>query len=446
MRISQYFLPLLKEDPKEAQIVSHRTMLRAGMIKQQAAGIYSWLPLGLAVLKKIEQIIREEMNRAGAVEVLMPTLHSADLWRESGRYDAYGKEMLRIKDRHDKDMLFGPTAEEMINDIFRSYVKSYKSLPLILYNIQWKFRDEVRPRFGVMRGREFLMKDAYSFDLDEASARHAYNRMYVAYLRTFARMGLKTIPMRAETGPIGGELSHEFIVLAETGESGVFCHKDLLDMPIPGVDVDYSSDLSHIVAERTSLYAATEDVHDAARFEAEVPAEKRVSARGIEVGQVFNYGTKYSKPMGVNVMGADGKELATEGGCYGIGVSRLVGAIIEASHDAAGIIWPEAVAPFDAGIINLRAGDAACDALCEKLYDGLRAAGLDPLYDDTDKRGGEKFATMDLIGLPWQLTVGPKGAAAGTIEIKHRRTGEKLELSLDAAVAKVLENYREKVK
>ena len=445
MRVSHYFLPLLKEDPKEAQIISHRTMLRAGMIKQQAAGIYSWLPLGLAVLKKIEQIIREEMNRAGAVEVLMPTMHSADLWRESGRYDAYGKEMLRIKDRHDKDMLFGPTAEEMIQDIFRSYVKSYKSLPLILYNIQWKFRDEVRPRFGVMRGREFLMKDAYSFDLDEASARHAYNQMYVAYLRTFSRMGLKTIPMRAETGPIGGELSHEFIVLAETGESGVFCHKDLLDMPIPGADIDYNSDLEPIVRERTQLYAATEDVHDQIRFEAEVPEDRRVAARGIEVGQVFNYGTKYSKPMGVNVMGADGKEVATEGGCYGIGVSRLVGAIIEASHDAAGIIWPESVSPFDAGIINLRVGDAACDALCESLYTALKENGLDPLYDDTDKRGGEKFATMDLIGLPWQLTVGPKGAAAGTIEVKYRRTGEKSEVSLEAAVKLVVENYKAKV-
>jgi prolyl-tRNA synthetase len=445
MRVSHYFLPLLKEDPKEAQIISHRTMLRAGMIKQQAAGIYSWLPLGLAVLKKIEQIIREEMNRAGAVEVLMPTMHSADLWRESGRYDAYGKEMLRIKDRHDKDMLFGPTAEEMIQDIFRSYVKSYKALPLILYNIQWKFRDEVRPRFGVMRGREFLMKDAYSFDLDEASARHAYNQMYVAYLRTFSRMGLKTIPMRAETGPIGGELSHEFIVLAETGESGVFCHKDLLDMPIPGADIDYNSDLEPIVRERTQLYAATEDVHDQVRFEAEVPEDRRVAARGIEVGQVFNYGTKYSKPMGVNVMGADGKEVATEGGCYGIGVSRLIGAIIEASHDAAGIIWPESVSPFDAGIINLRVGDAACDALCESLYTALKENGLDPLYDDTDKRGGEKFATMDLIGLPWQLTVGPKGAAAGTIEVKYRRTGEKSEVSLEAAVKLVVENYKAKV-
>ena len=442
MRLSQYFLPLLKEDPKEAQIVSHRFMLRAGMIKQQAAGIYSWLPLGLAVLKKIEAIVREEMNRAGAVEVLMPTMQAADLWRESGRYDAYGKEMLRIKDRHDKDILFGPTAEEMIHDIFRSYVKSYKALPLILYNIQWKFRDEVRPRFGVMRGREFLMKDAYSFDVDEASARHAYNQMYVAYLRTFSRMGLKTIPMRAETGPIGGELSHEFIVLAETGESAVFCHKDLLDMPIPDATIDYKSDLEPIVHARTKLYAATEDVHDQVRFESEVPQDKRISARGIEVGQVFNYGTKYSTPMAVNVMGPDGKEVATQGGCYGIGVSRLVGAIIEASHDANGIIWPESVSPFDAGIINMRSGDAACDSLCEQLYGALTKAGLSPLYDDTDKRGGEKFAGMDLIGLPWQLTVGPKGAAAGTIEVKYRRTGEKLELSLEAAVAKVVEHYK----
>lgn len=445
MRLSQYFLPLLKEEPKEAQIVSHRLMLRAGMIRQQAAGIYSWLPLGLAVLKNIEQIIREEMNRAGAVEVLMPTMHSADLWRESGRYDAYGKEMLRIKDRHDKDMLFGPTAEEMIHDIFRSYVKSHKSLPLILYNIQWKFRDEVRPRFGVMRGREFLMKDAYSFDLDAAGARHAYNQMYVAYLRTFARMGLKTIPMRAETGPIGGELSHEFIVLAETGESGVFCHKDLLDMPIPGDDTDYNSDLEYVVRERTKLYAATEDVHDQQRFEAEVPEDKRVSARGIEVGQVFSYGTKYSTPMGVNVTGSDGKDTPTEGGCYGIGVSRLIGAIIEASHDDAGIIWPESVAPFDVGIINLRPGDKECDFAAATLYEHLLKAGLNPLLDDTDQRGGAKFAGMDLIGLPWQLTIGPRGAAAGMVEVKYRATGEKCELPTADAVAKVAENYRHKV-
>ena len=383
MRLSRYFLPTLKETPSEAQIVSHRLMLRAGLVRQEAAGIYAWLPLGFRVLKKIEQIVREEQNRAGAIEILMPTLQPSDLWKETGRYDAYGPEMLRIKDRHERELLYGPTNEDMVTEIFRSYVRSYKALPLNLYHIQWKFRDEVRPRFGVMRGREFLMKDAYSFDLDKEGARKSYNKMYVAYLRTFSRMGLKTVPMRAETGPIGGDLSHEFIVLAETGESQVFLHKDLIDMPIPGEDIDFDSDLSPIVKQRSDLYAATSDVHDQARFEAEVPEDKRVSARGIEVGQVFYFGSKYSAPMKAVVAGPDGKEVPIEGGSYGIGVSRLVGAIIEASHDDAGIIWPEAVAPFDIGLVNLKSGDAKTDAACEDLYAQLKAAGKDVLYDDT---------------------------------------------------------------
>lgn len=438
MRLSRFFLPLLKETPSEAQIVSHRYMLRAGMIRQVGAGIYNWLPLGVMVLKKIEQIVREEQNRAGAIEILMPTMQPADLWRESGRYDDYGKEMLRITDRSDRDMLFGPTAEEVVTDIFRSFVKSYKSLPMNLYNIQWKFRDEVRPRFGVMRGREFLMKDAYSFDIDEAAARRSYNRMYVAYLRTFARMGLKSIPMRAETGPIGGDLSHEFIVLAETGESGVFCHKDLLDMPIPAEDVDFDGDLEPIVKQRTSLYAATEDVHDQARFEKEVPADKRLSARGIEVGQIFYFGTKYSTPMKANVTGPEGKEVVTHGGSYGIGVSRLVGAIIEANHDDNGIIWPEAVAPFQFGLINIRVGDAACDAMAQSLYEKCTSAGVDVLYDDTSESAGKKFAAMDLIGLPWQVVVGPKGVAAGVVELKNRRTGEKTEITPEAFAERFL--------
>ncbi len=438
MRLSRFFLPLLKETPSEAQIVSHRYMLRAGMIRQVGAGIYNWLPLGVLVLKKIEQIVREEQNRAGAVEILMPTMQPADLWRESGRYDDYGKEMLRITDRSDRDMLFGPTAEEVVTDIFRSFVKSYKSLPMNLYNIQWKFRDEVRPRFGVMRGREFLMKDAYSFDIDETAARKSYNRMYVAYLRTFARMGLKSIPMRAETGPIGGDLSHEFIVLAETGESGVFCHKDLLDMPIPPVDVDFDGDLEPIVKQRTSLYAATEDVHDQARFEKEVPEDKRLSARGIEVGQIFYFGTKYSTPMKASVTGPDGKEAVTHGGSYGIGVSRLLGAIIEANHDDNGIVWPEAVAPFTFGLINIRVGDAACDAVAQSLYEKCTSAGVDVLYDDTSESAGKKFAAMDLIGLPWQVVVGPKGVAAGVVELKNRRTGEKTEITPEAFAERFL--------
>src|SRR5271154_6695552 len=434
MRLSRYFLPLLRETPAEAQIVSHRLMLRAGMIRQEAAGIYAWLPLGHRVLRKIEQIVREEMNRAGAVEILMPTLQPAELWKETGRYDAYGPEMLRIKDRHEREMLYGPTNEDMVTEIFRAYVKSYKALPLNLYHIQWKFRDETRPRFGVMRGREFLMKDAYSFDIDKAAARRSYNKMYVAYLRTFARMGLKTIPMRAETGPIGGDLSHEFIVLAETGESGVFCHKDLLDMPIPPLDVDYDSDLEPIVRQRTNLYAATEDVHDAARFEAEVPEDKRLSARGIEVGQIFYFGTKYSVPMNALVTGPDGKDVPVEGGSYGIGVSRLAGAIIEASHDDAGIIWPDAVAPFDIALINLKAGDAATDKACEDLYAKLTKAGRDVLYDDTADRPGAKFAGADLIGIPVQLIVGPRGLEKGQIEIKNRATGAREELSIAEAI------------
>jgi prolyl-tRNA synthetase len=436
MRLSRYFLPVLKETPNEAQIVSHRLMLRAGMIRQEAAGIYAWLPLGFRVLKKIEQIVREEMNRAGAIEILMPTLQPADLWRETGRYDAYGPEMLRIKDRQDRELVYGPTNEDMVTEIFRAYVHSYKSLPLNLYHTQWKFRDEVRPRFGVMRGREFLMKDAYSFDLNKEGARRSYNRMYVAYLRAFSRMGLKTIPMRAETGPIGGDLSHEFIVLAENGESGVFCHKDLLDMPIPGEDIDFDSDLEPIVTQRTKLYAATEDVHDAARFEKEVPEDKRVSARGIEVGQIFYFGDKYSIPMKAVVAGPDGKEVPIEGGSYGIGVSRLVGAIIEASHDDVGIIWPASVAPFDVALINLKPGDVKVDAACEKVYAKLSSAGKDVLYDDRDERPGVKFAGMDLIGIPFQIVIGPRGLEKGLVELKTRATGAKDELSLDAAIAR----------
>ena len=434
MRLSRYFMPTLREAPADAQIVSHQLMLRAGMIRQEAAGIYAWLPLGFKVLGKIEQIVREEMNRAGAIEILMPTLQPSDLWKETGRYDAYGPEMLRITDRHERELVYGPTNEDMITEIFRAYVRSYKALPLNLYHTQWKFRDEIRPRFGVMRGREFLMKDAYSFDLDKEAARRSYNRMYVAYLRAFTRMGIVTIPMRAETGPIGGDLSHEFIVLADTGESEVFCHKDLLDMPVPGEDVDFDGDLEPIVRQRTALYAATSDVHDAARFEAEVPADKRVTARGIEVGQIFYFGTKYSVPMKAVVTGPDGKDVAVHGGSYGVGVSRLVGAIIEACHDEAGIVWPAPVAPFDIGLINLKKGDAKTDAAGEDLYARLTKAGRDVLYDDTDERPGAKFASMDLIGLPTQLVVGPRGLEKGMVEVKNRATGAKEEMTLEAAV------------
>ncbi len=438
MRLSNYFLPVLKEAPREAEIASHRLMLRAGMIRQQAAGIYSWLPLGLKVMRKIEQIVREEQNRAGAVEILMPTIQPAELWRESGRYDDYGKEMLRIVDRHDRDMLYGPTNEEMVTDIFRAHVRSYKNLPLNLYHIQWKFRDEVRPRFGVMRGREFLMKDAYSFDLDADAARAAYYRMFVSYLRTFDRLGVTAIPMRADTGPIGGDLSHEFLILADTGESEVFCHSDYLDLPVPDAGVDYSDDaaIAGIVDDWTRAYARTDEMHDEALW-AEVPADKQRSARGIEVGHIFNFGTKYSAAMGANVTGPDGKDVPVHMGSYGIGPSRVVAALIEAGHDDDGIIWPASVAPFDVGIINLRAGDEATDAVCEDLYMKLQTAGLDPLYDDTDERAGGKFARADLIGLPWQLVVGPRGLKEGTVEVKERRTGEKETLSLEAALNKL---------
>ena len=435
MRLSRYFLPILRETPKEAEIVSHRLMLRAGMIRQEAAGIYAFLPLGYRVLRKVCRIVREEQDRAGAIEMLMPTLQPAELWRESGRYEDYGKEMLRIKDRHGRDLLYGPTNEEMIAEIFRAYVRSYKDLPLNLYHIQWKFRDEMRPRFGTMRSREFLMKDAYSFDLDQAGARHAYNRMFVAYLRTFARMGLKAIPMVAETGPIGGNLSHEFTILAATGESEVYCHREYLDFEVPGEGVDFEDRerLQAIVDRWTSLYAATSDKHDPAAFDA-IPPSDRVQARGIEVGHIFYFGTKYSEPMKALVTGPDGVERPVHMGSYGIGPSRLVAAIIEACHDDAGIQWPEPVAPFRAIVLNLKQGDAATDAASEYLYRALNARGLDVLYHDLDERPGSKFATADLIGIPWQILVGPKGLAAGKIELKRRADGAREQLAPDAAI------------
>ena len=435
MRLSRYFLPILRETPKEADIVSHRLMLRAGMMRQEAAGIYAFLPLGFRVLQKICRIVREEQDRSGAIELLMPTIQSADLWRESGRYEAYGKEMLRIKDRHEREMLYGPTNEEMITEIFRSYVRSYKDLPLNLYHIQWKFRDEVRPRFGLMRGREFLMKDAYSFDIDQAGAQHSYNKMFVAYLRTFTRLGLKSVPMRAESGPIGGNLSHEFIILAQTGESEVFCHKDYLEMTVPGADVNFDdvANLQAIVDKWTSQYAATSEMHDANAF-AKLPAGAQVSARGIEVGHIFYFGTKYSEPMKALVATGDGKEVPVHMGSYGIGPSRLVAAIIEASHDDAGIIWPEPVAPFKVAILNLKQGSAEADGVCMQLYKDLSAKGVEALYDDRDERAGGKFATADLIGIPWQVLIGPKGLAEGKVEVKRRADGWRDTMSPAAAL------------
>ena len=435
MRLSRFFLPILRETPKEAEIVSHRLMLRAGMLHQEAAGIYAFLPLGQRVLRKVCDIVREEQDRAGAIEMLMPTIQPAELWRESGRYDDYGKEMLRITDRHERDMLYGPTNEEMVTEIFRAYVRSYKDLPLNLYHIQWKFRDEIRPRFGTMRSREFLMKDAYSFDLDQESARHSYNRMFVAYLRTFARLGLKAIPMVADTGPIGGSLSHEFVILASTGESEVYCHRDYLDFPIPGEEVDFDdvAGLQAIVDRWTSLYAATSEKHDAEAF-SRLTRDQQVSARGIELGHIFYFGTKYSVPMKAVVAGPDGTERPVHMGSYGIGPSRVVAAIIEAFHDDEGIKWPEAVAPFKVVILNLKQGDAATDAASAELYGGLTARGIDVLYHDLDERPGSKFATADLIGIPWQVLVGPKGLAEGKVELKRRADGARELVGPAAAV------------
>ncbi|WGT49685.1 proline--tRNA ligase [Thioclava nitratireducens] len=442
MRLSRYFLPVLKETPAEAQIASHRLMLRAGMIKQQQAGIYSWLPMGFKVLRRIEQIVHEEQARAGHLAIQMPTLQSADLWRESGRYDGYGEEMLRITDRQGRNMLYSPTAEEMVTDIFRAHVSSYKQLPLTLYQIQWKFRDEIRPRFGVMRGREFLMKDGYNFDLSKEDALHAYNRHLVSYLRTYERMGLQAIPMRADSGPIGGDYTHEFLVLAETGESEVFYDSEITDLTFGDREIDYDdvAQCQGVLEEFTSRYARTDETHDEAVFN-EVPEERRRVARGIEVGQIFYFGTQYSEALGATVQTPDGAKVPVHMGSHGIGVSRLVGALIEANHDDKGIIWPEGVTPFHVGIVNLKQGDVSCDSACEALYRAFLDHGLDPLYDDREERAGAKFATMDLIGLPWRITVGPRGIAANKVELTCRRTGESEEMPAEEAVEKIVGIY-----
>ncbi len=442
MRLSRYFLPVLKETPSDAQIVSHRLMLRAGMIKQASSGIYSWLPLGYKVLNNIKRIVDEEQERAGHIPILMPTIQSADLWRESGRYDDFGDEMLRISDRHGHEMLYGPTNEEQLTDIFRSHVSSYKQLPLTLYQVQWKFRDERRPRFGIMRGREFYMKDGYNFDLTKEDALHAYNRHLVSYLRTYERMGLQAIPMRADSGAMGGDDTHEFLVLADTGESEVFYDSAVTELTFGDRDIDYGdvAQCQAVLEEFTSKYARTDETHDAALFE-EVPEERRKVARGIEVGQIFYFGTKYSEKMGATVQGPDGKPTPVHMGSHGIGVSRLLGAIIEASHDDKGIIWPEGVTPFHCGIVNLKQGDDEADAACESLYAQLTHAGLEPLYDDRKERAGGKFATMDLIGLPWRITVGPRGLKNGVVELTSRKTGESEDLTPEAAVERVVGIY-----
>ena len=431
MRLSRYFLPVLKETPAEAQIVSHRYMLRAGLIKQSAAGIYSWLPMGFKILRKIEDIIHDEQQKAGHIPMLMPTLQSADLWRESGRYDAYGDEMLRIKDRGGRDMLYTPTAEELITDIFRSNVNSYKDLPLTLYQIQWKFRDEIRPRFGVMRGREFYMKDGYNFDLTKEDALHAYNRHLVSYLRTYERMGLQAIPMRADSGPIGGDDTHEFLVLAETGESEVFYDSQITDLKFGDREIDFDdvAQCQGVLEEFTSRYARTDETHVEDEFHAQVPEERRRTARGIEVGQIFYFGTKYSDALGATVQDADGKNVPVHMGSHGIGVSRLLGAIIEASHDDKGIIWPEGVTPFHAGILNMRQGDSATDAACEGLEKALAAKGLETLYDDRNERAGAKCDDgpdrSSLAHYGWAKGSGKRGGRAHQPPHRRKRRNER---------------------
>ena len=437
MYLSKYFLPILKENPSEAQITSHRLMLRAGMIKQSSAGIYSWLPLGLKVLKKIENIVIEEQIAAGHIPILMPTIQSAELWKESKRLDDYGKEMLRFEDRHGRLMLYGPTNEELVTDIFRSFISSYKDLPKTLFHIQWKFRDEVRPRFGVMRGREFFMKDGYSFDIDKKSAIHAYNRHMISYLKTYERLGLKAIPMKADTGPIGGDYSHEFLVLASTGESQVFYDKYISNLSLEDNVFDYDnySNLKSIVDKFTTPYARTDETHDAALFE-KIPNSRRMTGRGIEVGQIFYFGTKYSEAMGAKIDLPSGKRIPVEMGSHGIGVSRLVGALIEANHDQHGIIWPKTVSPFDAVIINLKQNDKICNETSIKIYDILNVNGFDILYDDRFESVGAKFSSMDLIGIPIQIIVGPRGLSEGMLEIKFRKDGMRKNIPLS-------ENYLE---
>ncbi len=441
MRLTRYFLPVLREVPAEAQITSHKLMLRAGMIKQAVSGIYSWMPLGLKVLQKIERIVVEEQERAGHLPLLMPTIQPASLWQMSGRYDDYGEEMLRIRDRHNRDLLYGPTNEELITEIFSSHVKSYRDLPLTLFHIQWKFRDEMRPRFGVMRGREFLMKDGYNFDIDMDAAIHSYNRHLVSYLKTYERLGLKAIPMRADTGPIGGNYSHEFLVLADTGESEVFFDKRILDFNfgIANVDFDDIDECQKIVDEWTAPYARTDETHDPEIFDRDVPEEFQGVSRAIEVGQIFYFGTKYSEPMGAYVTNSEGKQVPVHMGSHGIGVSRLVGAIIEAFHDDKGIKWPISVAPFKVGIVNTVMGDSESCEISEKIYSELTNANLDPLYDDRDERVGSKFTTMELIGIPWRITVGPRGLKKGIVELTDRHTGESREIPTDNIVTLIKE-------
>ena len=408
MYLSKLFIPILKETPSEAKIKSHQLMLRAGMIKQSSTGIYSWLPLGFKIMKKIEQIVREEQNKVGAQELLMPTIQSADIWKESGRYDDYGEEMLRIKDRQGKEMLYGPTNEELITEIFRTSVKSYKSLPQLLYHIQWKFRDELRPRFGVMRCKEFLMKDAYSFDLSDDEANKSYNKMFFAYLNTFKRLGLTAIPMAADTGPIGGDLSHEFIILAETGESKIYSDKRIFDLDISKHNNEDNS-IQELRKKYDKFYAVTDNKFKKEDFETKVKKENQIITRGIEVGHIFYFGDKYSKPLNCMVDLQKGSKVAVKMGSYGIGISRLVGAIIEAKYEDNVMKWPESVSPYQVAIVpSLQKNDKANFLKSEKIYNILKGKGIDVLLDDTDENLSAKFKKFDLLGVPYQIILGSK--------------------------------------
>jgi len=412
MKFSSFFSPTLKNIPAEAEIISHQLMIRSGMIKQSSAGIYSWLPIGLKVLKNIENIVREEQNKAGAIEILMPTIQSADLWVKSGRYNEYGKEMLRIKDRSGREMLYGPTNEELITDIFQSYINSYKDLPKNLYHIQWKFRDEVRPRFGVMRGREFLMKDNYSFDLSEEEAKASYDNMFEAYIKTFLRLGLTPISLRAETGPIGGSLSHEFQILAKTGESTLYYDKKLETLNKENLDIQ----------KLQSYYAAVDNLHN--ENDCPISKEQLKISKGIEVGHIFYFGTKYSEKLGAFVQNNKGEKIPVHMGSYGIGVSRLVGAIIEAFHDEKGIKWPLSVAPFHISVINLMIDDKNCNSVSNNFYNKLLEYGFNVLYDDRDCSIGKKLSDNELIGIPYQIIVGKRDLDNNNVELKNRLTNE----------------------
>ena len=420
---SNYFIPTQKEKPIDAKIPSHQLMIRSGMIKQESAGIYSWLPIGLKVLKKIEKIVREEQEKAGAIEILMPTLQSSELWSESGRYDSYGDEMLRITDRHSRTLVYGPTNEEQVTEIFRKYIKSYKSLPLNLFHIQWKFRDEVRPRFGVMRGREFLMKDAYSFDLNQEEAKLSYYKMFIAYLKTFKRLGLNAIPVAADSGPIGGNLSHEFSIIAETGESEIFCDRNLLEIDIDENIYNSNEKIISVVENYLNFYSATDDKHDEKKFNNLVSKNNQLNGRGIEVGHIFSFGDKYSNPMKASISGSDGKISDVFMGSYGIGVSRLVAAIIETSNDEKGIIWPTSVAPFLVNIINLKNKDDNCKNKCLEIHNNLAKNDIESIIDDRDESAGKKFSDSDLIGFPVTIIVGPRELENGNVEIRFRKEG-----------------------